>query len=141
MPSPFTQADPPPFEERLLACQLPPLITRFRQRGHGGQDDLAWEETAGGRSRRVDGAMMAAPDPLASSSRATSSDVAGASPRKARKLVSSSPQKSPILAATAASFPKETDKVIILSLIYVRLHRSPPLPQRCSTTRNAGSRN
>ena len=63
MPSPFTQADPPPFEERLLACQLPPLITRFRQRGHGGQDDLAWEETAGGRSRRADGAMMAAPDP------------------------------------------------------------------------------
>jgi hypothetical protein len=70
--------------------------------------------------------MVAAPDSLASSSRATSSDVAGASPRKARKLVSSSPQKSPILAATAASFPKETDKVIILSLIYVRLHRSPP---------------
>ena len=37
--------------------------------------------------------------------------------------------------------PKETDKVIILSLIYVRLHLPRRLPQRCSTARNAGSRN
>jgi hypothetical protein len=34
--SPFAHADPPPFEERLLACQSPPLITRFRQRGPWG---------------------------------------------------------------------------------------------------------
>jgi hypothetical protein len=40
VPSPFTQADPPPFEERLLACQSPPLITWFRQRGHWEQNDF-----------------------------------------------------------------------------------------------------
>ena len=59
MPSPFTQADPPPFEERLLACQSPPLITRFRQRGPWGQNNFGWEKTAGGSiaacRRRDDG--------------------------------------------------------------------------------------
>jgi hypothetical protein len=40
VPSPFTQADPPTFEERLLASQSPPLITWFRQRGHWEQNDF-----------------------------------------------------------------------------------------------------
>jgi hypothetical protein len=37
--------------------------------------------------------------------------------------------------------PKETEKVIMFSLIYVRLHRSPPFAAAVFDTRNAGSRN
>ena len=55
-----------PFEERLLACQSPlPLITRFRQRGFWGGKTVSVGKRREGRSRRVDRAMMAAPDPLA----------------------------------------------------------------------------
>jgi hypothetical protein len=63
--TPEELVDPPPFDERLLACQSPPLITRFRQRGHRGKTISAVKKTAEGRWRRVKGAMVAAPDPLA----------------------------------------------------------------------------
>ena len=48
MSSPFAHADPPPFEERLLACQSPPLITRSGKEAPGGQNGFGWEKTARG---------------------------------------------------------------------------------------------
>jgi hypothetical protein len=63
--SPFAHADPPPFEERLLACQSPPLITRSGERPLRGKTVSVGKKRREGRSRRVDRAMMAAPDPLA----------------------------------------------------------------------------